>query len=60
MRKYADKLMELNDKNKNILIALFLTLLLFSLYSCQYEAVPVGMTLPVGMIVPIGVAVQNN
>lgn len=36
-------------KNKNILIALFLTLLLFSLYSCQYETVPIGTTSPVGV-----------
>lgn len=42
-------------KNKNILIALFLALLLFSLYSCQYETVPVGTSVPLGIS-----PVQNN
>ena len=48
-------------KNKNILITLFLTLLLFSLYSCQYEVVPVGTTISVGTSIPLGIPfVQNN
>ena len=42
-------------KNKNILIALFLTLLLSSLYSCQYEVVPIGTIVPVGAS-----SIQNN
>lgn len=42
-------------KNKNILIALFLTLLLSSLYSCQYEVVPIGTIVPIGAS-----SIQNN
>ena len=42
-------------KRKNVFILLLLTGILFSMYSCQYE------TVPVGTIAPIGISpVQNN
>ena len=41
-------------KRKNVFILLLLTGILFSMYSCQYEVVPIGT------IVPVGTSVQNN
>ena len=42
-------------KKKNIFILLLSTGILFSMYSCQYEVVPVGTTAPVGAS-----SIQNN
>ena len=42
-------------KRKNIFILLLLTGILFSMYSCQYETVPVGTSIPIGIS-----PVQNN
>lgn len=41
-------------KRKNVFILLLLTGILFSMYSCQYEVVPIGTT------APVGASVQNN
>ena len=41
-------------KRKNMFMLLLLTGILFSMYSCQYEVVPIGT------IVPVGTSVQNN
>ena len=35
-------------KMKGVFITLLLTGILFSMYSCQHEAVPIGTTVPVG------------
>ena len=35
-------------KRKNVFMLLLLTGILFSMYSCQYEVVPIGMIVPVG------------
>ena len=42
-------------KRKNVFMLLLLTGILFSMYSCQYEVVPVGTTAPVGAS-----SIQNN
>ena len=48
-------------KRKNMFMLLLLTGILFSMYSCQYEFVPVGTTISVGTTAPIGASsVQNN
>ena len=47
-------------KRKNMFILLLLTGILFSMYSCQYEVVPVGTTIAVGTNASIEAAVQNN
>lgn len=36
-------------KKKNMFMLLLLTGILFSMYSCQYETVPVGTYIPVGI-----------
>lgn len=36
-------------KRKSIFMLLLLTGILFSMYSCQYEVVPVGTIAPVGI-----------
>ena len=41
-------------KRKNMFMLLLLTGILFSMYSCQYEVVPIGTTISVGTTVPIG------
>ena len=43
-------------KRKNIFILLLLTGILFSMYSCQYETVPVGTITPIGA----SAVIQNN
>ena len=43
-------------KRKNMFMLLLLTGILFSMYSCQYETVPVGTIVPVGNSVPLGIA----
>ena len=43
-------------KRKNVFILLLLTGILFSMYSCQYEVVPVGTIVPVGA----SSTLQNN
>lgn len=35
-------------KMKGVFIALLLTGILFSMHSCQHEAVPIGITVPIG------------
>lgn len=48
-------------KRKNVFMLLLLTGILFSMYSCQYEAVPVGTSVPVVTYIPLGIfSVQNN
>ena len=47
-------------KRKSVFMLLLLVGILFSMYSCQYEAVPVGTTIPVGTTAPVGASVQNN
>ena len=42
-------------KRKNVFILLLLTGILFSMYSCQYEAAPLGTAIPIGASF-----VQNN
>ena len=42
-------------KRKNVFILLLLTGILFSMYSCQYEVVPIGTIVPVGAS-----SIQNN
>ena len=42
-------------KFKSVIIALLLTGILFSMYSCQHEAVPVGASVHVGAS-----SIQNN
>lgn len=43
-----------NYKRKNVFMILLLAGILFSMYSCQYEVVPIGTTISVGTTVPIG------
>ena len=49
-------------KSKNLFMILLLTGILFSMYSCQYEAIPVGTNVAIGTIIPIGASavIQNN
>lgn len=48
-------------KRKSMFMLLLLVGILFSMYSCQYETIPVGTTVPVGTSVPLGILpVQNN
>ena len=42
-------------KRKNMFMLLLLTGILFSMYSCQYEVVPIGTIVPVGAS-----SIQNN
>ena len=42
-------------KRKSMFMLLLLTGILFSMYSCQYEVVPVGTSAPIGIS-----PVQNN
>ena len=43
-------------KRKNMFMLLLLTGILFSMYSCQYEVVPIGTIVPVGA----SAVIQNN
>ena len=43
-------------KSKNVFMLLLLAGILFSMYSCQYETVPVGKIIPIGA----SAAIQNN
>ena len=43
-------------KRKSVFMLLLLVGILFSMYSCQYETVPVGTIVPVGNYVPLGIA----
>lgn len=43
-------------KRKNMFMLLLLTGILFSMYSCQHEAVPVGTIVPNGA----SAVIQNN
>ena len=48
-------------KRKNVFMLLLLTGILFSMYSCQHEAIPVGTNVAIGTIIPIGASsIQNN
>lgn len=48
MKLYTYKDSIKSYKFKSVIIALLLTGIMFSLYSCQYEVVPIGTTVPVG------------
>lgn len=41
-------------KKKNMFMLLLLTGILFSMYSCQYEVVPIGTIVPVGTTISVG------
>ena len=43
-------------KRKNMFMLLLLAGILFSMYSCQYETVPVGKIIPIGA----SAVIQNN